>query len=154
MTEVLNKKTPTFGEGMEAAAKEDDPEAYLKSMIAADKRWVTLLGYAMNPKYKMGLPDGEPPYKPSQAPMGLAEFHLLQLADKLYVMYNPQLPQYKKEEIFIGWLEKLNPTEAKLLVAIKDKNLHKIYRKVSELKIVSALGWDADQYRKMRDGGN
>jgi hypothetical protein len=150
MVQQVNEKLPTFLEGMEAASKAEDPEQYLKEWIAKDKRLVNVFGYAMNPKFSMGMPDGAPPYKKSDVPLGLAEVELLHLWNKLYILYNPDLPQYKKEEHFITWLEKMNADEAELLIAIKDKRLHKVYKKVSEFKIVGALGWDPEQYRQMK----
>lgn len=150
MGQQVNEKLPTFAEGMAAAAASEDPEAYLKAWIEKDKRLVNILGYAMNPKYIMGIPDGTPPYRKSDVPMGLAEIELLHLWNKLYIMYNPQLPQYKKEEHFISWIERMNATEAELLIAIKDKRLHKVFKKVSEYKIVGALGWEPEQYKAMK----
>lgn len=146
----VNEKLLTFAEVMEGASKADDPEAFLKECIKKDQRLVTVFGYAMNPRFKMGMPEGNPPYKPSDVPLGLAEVELLHLASKLYVLFNPQLPQYRKEEHFITWLEKMNATEAELLIAIKDKRLHKVFKKVSEYKIVGALGWDPEQYKAMK----
>lgn len=154
MAEQLNNKSLTMAEGLSEAAKSDDIVKYLKDWIAKDARVFTILGYAMNPNYKMLLPEGTPPYRKSAAPMGLAEIELLHLHNKLYILYNPESPQYKKEEIFIGWLEKMNPTEADLLIAIKDKRLHKVFKKVSEYKIVEALGWPAEQYKQMKDKAN
>lgn len=151
MAEQLNNKSYTFAEGMAEAAKAEDIVQFLKDWIAKDPRVTAVLGYAMNPNFKMLVPEGVPPYKKSNAPMALAEIELLHLHNKLYIMYSPESPQYKKEEILIGWLERMNPTEAELLVAIKDKRLHKVFKKVSEYKIVEALGWSAEQYKEMKD---
>lgn len=151
MAEILNYKKPTFAEAMLAASKSKDVVAYLKERIAEDPRFITLFGYALNPNFTTGLPEGAPPYKPSDAPMALAEIELLHLAPKLYVLYTNEARPIRKEENLVSWLEKLNPTEAEMLIAIKDKKLHKIYKKVSEYKIVEALGWDVDMYKDLKE---
>lgn len=146
----LNNKLPTFEEGLDAADKSEDPAQYLRELIANDRRWSFVLGYAMNPKHKMPLPEGNPPYIPSEYPIGLAEVEILHLFEKMGVLYNDVSNSRKKEEIITQWLEKMTPKEAELFVAIKDKNLQGCYKNLTEKVFVDALGWDMTQYQNMK----
>lgn len=152
MAEILNEKIPTLAEGMKLASESEDPTECLKKLIAKDKRWINILGYAINPtnEYKMGLPEGEPNYKRNRSKYGLPEMDALQLHDKLYVLYNQKTPLKNRENIFIDWLERVGEDDAEMLIAIKDKRLHKVYKRVSEFKMVNALGWDEEKYRELK----
>jgi hypothetical protein len=147
--EVLNKKLPTFVEVIRGANESDDPVGYLKSAIKEDPRIVNILGYAANPKAKMPLPEGIPPYIPSEYPLGVAEVEILHLANKLYVLFG-EAPKHRKEHMFIQWLEKMNADEAQLLVAVKDQDIQSLYPKIGEYVIVDSLGWDRQMYESMK----
>jgi hypothetical protein len=153
MEEKVNQKLLTFAEGLEEASKSKDIVQYLKDWMQKDKRVFNILAYAMNPGYQMGLPDGIPPYKKSDVPLGLAEVEILHLWNKMYILYSRDLPLYKKEEHFITWIEKMNSTEAEIFIAIKDKRLHKVFKSVSEYKIVEALGWKPEDYKAKKMQG-
>lgn len=84
----------------------------------------TILKYAFDPNIVWDLPPGEPPYKPSEFPD--AHGMLYTEARRLYLFVkggNPNLTQLKRESLYIGLLESVHPSDAKLLVAIKDKKL-------------------------------
>lgn len=150
MTEVLNKKNPTFLEILQQANASDSPIQSLKQAMQEDQRVTAILGYALNPKFKMPLPEGIPPYIPSESPLGLAEIELLHLSNKLYVMYNKETNRARKEQMFIQWVEKMNAEEAKILIAIKDQELHKLYDKLTEDVFIDAMGWDRVQLDNIR----
>jgi hypothetical protein len=57
-------------------------------------------------------------------------------AKKLYVFCRADLNPVRRETLFIQLLEGSHPTEAKLLLAIKDQTLTKMYPKVTH-KLVS-----------------
>ncbi len=150
MTDVLNKKNPTFLEILQQADKSDAPVDFLKKCLAEDQRVSAILGYALNPKFKMPLPEGTPPYIPSESPLGLAEIELLHLSNKLYVMFNKETNKARKEQMFIQWVEKMNAQEAELLIAIKDQTLHTLYPNLTEDVFVDALGWDRQLLAQIR----
>lgn len=83
-----------------------------------------ILKYAFDPSIKWALPQGAPPYKSS-------EFHdtqgmLYQEARRLYLFLeggNNNLSALKREQLFIGLLESLDPEDAKLLISVKDKKI-------------------------------
>ena len=67
-------------------------------------------------------------------------WHFIKGADKT-------TPQHKKETMFIQMLEGLHESEAKLLVAAKDKRLHQVYKGLSQQVVKEAFDW-TDDYKK------
>ena len=53
-------------------------------------------------------------------------------------------PQAQKEKMFIQMCEGLCHSEAKLLIAAKDKKLHQVYKGLSKDVVKEAFGWDDD----------
>jgi hypothetical protein len=147
----LNKKAKYLSEMLDEANKSSNPIQSLKDMIVDDPRLNTILGYAINPKWKIStvLPDGVPPYKDSDLPLGMADLDLLKLHNKLYILFNPRLKQYKKEEFFIKWIESMHPTDVSIFVAVKDQNLESLYPNLTRPVVYSALGWTKEQYNSL-----
>jgi|LakMenEpi13Jul12_1017406.scaffolds.fasta_scaffold00017_13 hypothetical protein len=83
-----------------------------------------ILQAAFDPSIKFLLPEGEPPYKPTEV---VDQQHVLHReAEKLRYFvegFYPDLNQNKREMMFIEMLERVDPLDAKLLVAIKDKKM-------------------------------
>ena len=103
---------------------------------------------SFDPKVKWLLPEGEVPYIPNDAPEGTEHSNLSYEARKLYHYIeggNPKLTQNKRESMFIQLLEALHPDEADILVAAKDKILHRKYKGLSENVVKEAFDWD-DNY--------
>lgn len=142
----LNDKSITLYEILKKANESETPIDILKHYIAKDTRVPTVLGYALNPKWKMPLPDGIPPYIPSQHPIGIAPVEILNTHNKLYVMYNKETKQYRKEEIFVQWVEEMAPEEAVIMIHIKDQTLPEAFEKLTLDVYLSAMGWSKDQY--------
>lgn len=83
-----------------------------------------VFAYMLNKDIKWLLPEGIPPYKPCEY-VDL-EGQLLPELRKLYLFVeggNNNLHQYRRESIFIQLLESIDPNDALLLLAIKDKKL-------------------------------
>ena len=84
----------------------------------------TVLKYALDPNIKWALPAGAPPYKPTNY---LDQQSMLyQEAKRLYLFVeggNPNLTPLKRESLFIGLLESIDPDDAKVLLSAKDKKL-------------------------------
>ena len=146
MQERLNEKSITFIEILKKANESQDPVQTLKEYLQKDSRLSTVLGYALNPNFKMPLPDGTPPYIPSQHPIGVAPVEILNTHNKLYIMYNKDTKQYRKEEIFVQWLEDMAPEEADLMIKIKDQTLPEAFSKLTLDVYLSALGWSRETY--------
>jgi len=84
----------------------------------------TILRYAYDPKIVWQLPQGAPPYKPND----LVDQHhrLYTELRKLYLFIeggNPNLKPLRREQLFIELLEVVDPEDAKLLLAVKEKTI-------------------------------
>ena len=83
-----------------------------------------ILQAAFDPKVEFLLPAGEPPYKPNdlvdQENVLVREARMIQYFVK---GFHDDLPQTKREQMFISLLENVDPKDAKLLCAIKEKKL-------------------------------
>ena len=83
-----------------------------------------ILQAAFDPKVKFLLPEGDPPYKPNDL---VDQQHILHKeADKIRYFvegFYPGLNQAKRESMFVEFLERLDPDDAKLVLAIKDKKM-------------------------------
>lgn len=99
-----------------------------------------IFAHAFLPNFKFLLPEGEPPYKPDPAPIGMAETNLYVEAKKFHNLFcNASLKPLKREAIFIGLIEHIHPTEAQIMIAVKDQKLTKMYPKIT-WKLVSDAG--------------
>jgi hypothetical protein len=87
--------------------------------------------YAFLPTKKFCLPEGAPPYKQDAAPIGMSSSNLMMELRRLYV-FTPEreLGKVRREQLFIQLLETLHPSEAALLIAIKDQTLDKLYKNI------------------------
>lgn len=83
-----------------------------------------ILELAFHPNVGWWLPEGAPPYNPSQVLD--TEGRLYHEARTLPIYLNgnrPELKPYQREQLFIGLLESLHPKDAELLIAVKDKKV-------------------------------
>ena len=115
ISEILEKvsKLKKKEERIEELRKNGDNRAMLQ-----------ILQYAYDPRVKWLLPEGKPPYKPTQ--FLDQESNLYTETRRLYLFVeggNPNLTPIKREMLFIGLLENVAPADAELLCAIKDKKL-------------------------------
>jgi hypothetical protein len=83
-----------------------------------------VLQAAFDPKVEFLLPEGEPPYKPND----LVDLEHVLVRESRMIQYfvkgfHDDLPQNKREQMFVSLLENVDPKDAKLLCAIKDKKL-------------------------------
>lgn len=81
---------------------------------------------------KWVLPEGEPPYKPTAEVEGFAPNNLYMECKRFYVLRRQDLTPVRREQIFIGMLESVDPKEAKILLAIKDQTLSKLYPNITK----------------------
>ena len=83
-----------------------------------------ILKYAFDPKIKFLLPEGRPPFKPNE--FVDQEGILFSEARKLYLFVeggNNNLTKFKREMLFIQFLEGIDKNDAELICAVKDKKL-------------------------------
>lgn len=74
-----------------------------------------------DPNVKFALPEGEPPYKPNEL---VDQEHVL-IHDARYITYFIEglsdIAPLKRETMFIEFLERLDPRDAKLVLQMKEK---------------------------------
>lgn len=90
-----------------------------------------ILTHAFVPEKKFILPEGEPPFKPAAEPLGMTPTNLFSELRRMYVFCRADLTPFKRESLFISFLEGIHPTEAAMMIAVKDQELHKVYPKIT-----------------------
>ena len=91
----------------------------------------SILIWNFDESVKSLLPEGEVPYTPNEAPAGTEHTLLEQESRRFYYFVangNANIPQVKRETMFIQLLESLHQDEAKVLCMVKDKTLGKKYK--------------------------
>lgn len=116
----------------------DDPKSIEK--YKSEFLLKALFAHAFLPTHKWILPEGEPPFKPADQPIGMTDTNLFVEAKRFYVFMRPDLKPIKREALFVGLLEGIHPEEAKILLAVKDQKLNKLYPKIT-WKLVSDAGF-------------
>lgn len=96
--------------------------------------------HAFTSEGKFLLPEGEPPFKPNPGPLGMTPAIFQQEITKWYVLCRKDLSANKRETIFIQLLEALHPSESKIMIAIKDQQLTKMFPNITR-KIVAEAGF-------------
>jgi len=121
----------------------EDPK-FLQTKYKGNSALKIIFEYAFLPEKKFILPEDEPPYKPDDAPIGMSPAILTQELRRFYVFLRKDLKPIKRESLFISLLESVHPSEAKLILAVKDQKLHKLYKKVTR-KLVEEAGFIAPE---------
>jgi len=102
---------------------------------------------AFDPKIEWDLPPGNPPYEVNDAPAGTEHTTLYTEAKKLWHFVkgaDEQLSKTKKEMMFIQMLEGLHKDDAELMIAVKEKELNKRYKGLTDAVVKEAFGWNDD----------
>jgi len=105
---------------------------------------------SFDPAIEWEIPAGEVPYTANEATEGTEHTVLRRESRKLYHFIkggNTTLATFKKENMFIQMLEGLHISEAELIIAAKDKSLHKVFKGLSENVVKEAFGWN-DNYQR------
>lgn len=123
---MLTKKSMTFYEMLADVDRQTSkPKRIEKLHSYSSPNLKKILDYTFNPKIKWLLPEGEPPYKPCPEDAGSLVLRLVQDIRKLDIFVDtgkyPNLKPKVREQHFIEFIESLHPTDAKLLLSIKEK---------------------------------
>lgn len=114
----------TIFKDLEKISSRKEKVNFLKSH-RPNKLMLQLLKYAFDPAIKFDLPEGAPPFKENDI-LAEDDSGLYGEQRRLYLFIeggNPNLKPIKREMLFIEVLENINPKEAKVLLAVKDKKL-------------------------------
>jgi len=121
----FNMATLAISQIIENAGKLATPNEkaqYLRDHDSETLRYI--LELAFYPGVKWELPEGAPPYKPTDY---LDQEGRLYQESRTLPMYllgnNPELGKVRREMLFIGLLETLFPKDAQLLIAVKDRKV-------------------------------
>jgi hypothetical protein len=130
MSEILKKA--------ESITTRKDKIAFLKSQYTKALHEVLAFGY--DPRVVWTLPETDPPYNPCETLE--AQGMLYSQARKLYLFVQGgsggQIPQARKEQLFIQLLESVDPEDAKLLLSVKNKKIP--YRGITQKLVEEAYG--------------
>jgi hypothetical protein len=115
----------TLEEVAKAKTRDQKREVLKKRENLATK---ILLQLNYHPDAKWLLPPGAPPYEPAkQGDMTSNSFHYEVKKLDYYTDPSPhplsELPMLRREAMFVGLLERLDPQDAEMMIAIKDKKL-------------------------------
>ena len=105
---------------------------------------------SFDPNIIWELPDGDVPYNQNDAPEGTEHTLLAGEARKLYHFIkggDSTINRNKRELMFVQMLEGLHKDEAELLIAAKNKSLHRKYKGLSDNVVKEAFDWDDDYKR-------
>lgn len=120
----MMKKLSKIVSEIEAAKGVSEQVALLRA--ADSKSLRDLLTYTLHPHVKWSLPETDPPYKPlHEAADAEGKLHA---ETKMFQYFTNTaegnaLKQAKREQLFIGLLESLDPDDAKLVLRAKNKNV-------------------------------
>ena len=134
MSEILDKV---------AKAKSKDKKVELLRQYNTDALRMVLKS-SFDANIEGVLAEGDVPYTPKDAPEGTEHNMLVHEARTLFHYIkggNPQLTTNRRENMFIQMLEGLHQSEAELVVAAKDKALHRKYKGLSANVVKEAFGW-------------
>lgn len=110
---------------LDYTSKLPNEEEKIKCLRANDHPVVlAILKLAYDPNLKWALPEGSAPYVPCQYPN--QDNMLYMEARRLYLFLegvNPQMPDSKRQTLFLELLNVIDPKDAELIIAVKDKKL-------------------------------
>ena len=140
--------TPLMSEILDKVAKAKTKEQkvnLLRQHNSAALRMV--IKSSFDPNIEWELPDGDVPYTRNDAPEGTEHNQLIHEARTLFHYIrggNPKLSQNRRENMFIQMLEGLHESEAEIIIAAKDKSLHRKYKGLSSNVVKEAFNWNED----------
>lgn len=114
-----------MAEYLERVGKMKSDKEKIEALKAADSFAMRIVMQSVfDPGIQFELPEGEPPYKPND----LVDQQHVFLREARKIQYfvkgaYPGLKQVKREQMFIELLENVDPLDAKMILAMKDKKL-------------------------------
>ena len=127
-----------------ADAKPVDRAGVLKK-YADNQMLKDVLELNFHPTVEFDLPPGNPPYKVNPQPIGLTDSNLYAEWRRIYLLIkgHPKRPagikRLQVENVYIQMLEGVHSDEAELMVALKDKQLAKKYKGLTEKVVREAF---------------
>ncbi len=150
---MVNKVTWRVHEIIEKASAAKTKAEKIKILQEHQNNWALkdVLRGTFDDSVQWLLPEGKPPYKVNEAPVGTEHTWLKQEVKRMFHFLkggNPQVSQMKRDTMVIQMLEGLCAEEAQLLLWVKDKELNKHYKGLTANLVKEAFGWNDDFMRK------
>lgn len=129
-------------EKIEAAKSVDERVSILQENASYAIKTILYAAY-VSPHLKWDLPEGAPPYVEDVMPAGYqkapVDIAIKGISDLLVgSTINGKFPRYQKEKRFISMLEAIHAKDAKILIAMKDRNLKTLYPKLTPALVKKA----------------
>ena len=137
MSEILDKVAKAKTKEQKVNLLRQHNSAALRMFIKA----------SFDPNIEWELPDGDVPFERNDAAEGTEHNMLIHEARTLFHYIrggNPKLTQNRRENMFIQMLEGLHESEAEIIIAAKDKSLHRKYKGLSSNVVKEAFNWNED----------
>ena len=96
---------------------------------------IGILQINFDPRVKVNLPEGEPPFKKDTSiPVGYSESNLYTEFRRFYIWLDAgvNLTKMRKEQLFLQMLEGLHWTESELVCLAKDRKIQTKYKSIKE----------------------
>jgi len=142
-THMANKKLLISEIFEQAAGIKTKPEkiAFLRRNTSLALRDIIKGGF--DESVKFNIPDGAPPYKKDDAPVGFqpSSLHAQTRKFKYFVKggMGDRINPNRRETMFINILESVHPSEAELVIAMKDKKLKGRYKGITKALCAEAF---------------
>lgn len=126
------KKYKTFGElftQVVTLTKQNEKAELLVAHNTAPLQY--MLHLAMQTQIAWKLPEGAPPFKPDGAVVGHSPSHLFREMRSVYLFLDlpdVTLSSLRREQLFQQMLQRVHPTEAEMLIALKDRTFMTKYK--------------------------
>lgn len=109
------------------------------------------VGYEQGP---VGLPEGKTPYKDDGVPANMADTTITQEFRRILTLLPEgsakNLPQWRREEIWMQICQGVHAKEYELLDTVKDQALLTKYPKFAEVLPLFLTGWTAPEVKKKK----
>lgn len=121
----MERKTLGIAQVLEMTSQQktkQDKIAFLQANFSSTLADILIM--ALHPSVKWLLPEGTPPYTPTD--MTEQEFMMFRQVKKLYLFLDGggnHVKQLQREKLFIDMLQSLSPRDAELILCAKDKKL-------------------------------
>ena len=143
---VIETYNPLFSEILDKVSKAKTKKLKVELLRKHNTDSLRMLIKAsFDPNIEWALPDGPVPYVQNEAPEGTEHAVLSYEARTLFNYIrggNDKLSKNRREIMFVQLLEGLHPDEAEILIAAKDKALHRKFKGLSANVVKEAFAWD------------
>ena len=129
----MKTSVPQILEEVERTVGRENKIKVLKAYEHQVLRGILQINY--DPRVKVNLPEGEPPFKKDTSiPVGYSETNLYTEFRRFYIWLDAgvNLTKMRKEQLFLQMLEGLHWTESELVCLAKDRKIQTKYKSIKE----------------------